>query len=135
MKKAVSMKICIIFALLVATTISFVISDNDEVKTYQSFAELRAGLPAIMEKNGIRAAINIVNETTQTRNISYDDCHVAMHLIGHSAYRLTNGSLEQALEIGGRTQCLGGYVHGLAAEIAAWGYDPQPELEKLFSIS
>ncbi len=55
------------------------------------------------------------------KTIGVDDCHLVLHLIGHEAYRIQGEDLESLFSANKGRMCLGGFLHGVEAEVAATG--------------
>jgi hypothetical protein len=91
--------------------------------------ELRRDIGQLARAEGIAQAIQVVARAAATRHVGIDDCHLLLHLIGHEAYQLHANDWDTLFAANSGHICIGGYLHGIEAEIAAAGTK-----EELFSF-
>ncbi len=85
------------------------------------------------ELQGAAFSVRVVLEANRTGRISSDSCHNLFHLIGHTAYRIYGSDFKTILADNPGSVCVGGYLHGVEAEILASGNDVRGNLWKLCS--
>lgn len=69
-----------------------------------------------MKKYGTKAGFELIDEGEKEDIISLDTCHGFLHYVGHAAYAESH-DFEKLLSIVEGTNCIGGYLHGIEAEI------------------
>ncbi len=82
---------------------------------------LRQRVGQLTEDRGATYAVDAVAAGYATKAINMDECHLLLHLIGHQAYRSYGPDFETIFSANHPNLCLGGYIHGVEAEIAATG--------------
>lgn len=81
-------------------------------------AELLRALPLIAKERGLTHAVSVVSVGVKRGIISNDDCHTLLHLVGHEAYQLLGEDFDGIFQANQNRLCLGGYLHGVEAQIA-----------------
>lgn len=101
-------------------------------ETQNEFEDLRRNIAVYIHSEGPASALDAIMDATQEGGISYDECHVLMHLAGHGAYEYYSGDLG-IVGFNSRSgrECLGGFVHGLEAEIVLSDAEPIKKLHQL----
>ncbi|MBP9669318.1 MAG: hypothetical protein KBE09_03445 [Candidatus Pacebacteria bacterium] len=97
-------------------------------KTESPIQAFQESLPELTETQGAAYAIEAVFAATKERLISSGECHLLLHNVGHAALAF---SLEhsEALAVTSEVKaCLGGYLHGIEAEIVESGQDARVRL-------
>jgi hypothetical protein len=90
------------------------VNPDDEINDY---LEIEGLIGETMKKYGTRAGFQLIDEGERQEIISNDDCHSFLHYVGHAAYNETPTDYEALVGIVEGTNCIGGYLHGIEAEI------------------
>lgn len=77
--------------------------------------DLLLAIPALVAQSP-HDTVQLVETMAREGKLSNDECHEILHAVGHAAYRAFDGDVEQLLRAAG-TVCLGGYLHGVEAEM------------------
>lgn len=81
------------------------------------YLEIESMIGNVMEQYGTKAGFQLIDEGERQKIISNDQCHSLLHYVGHAAYAETPHDYETLLGIVEGTDCIGGYLHGIEAEI------------------
>jgi len=81
--------------------------------------ELLRSITEIALKKGTPFAVNVVAAAVEKNEITSDDCHLLLHLVGHGAYQRYGNDFDAIFKANQGRICLGGYLHGVEADIAA----------------
>jgi hypothetical protein len=90
------------------------VNPDDEINDY---LEIEGLIGETMKKYGTRAGFELIDEGERQEIISNDDCHSFLHYVGHAAYNETPTDYQALVDIVEGTNCIGGYLHGIEAEI------------------
>jgi hypothetical protein len=82
----------------------------------------------IARTKGIPFGVSVVAEVVERGDISTDDCHLLLHLLGHEAHTVYGYDYEAVFKANHGRICLGGYLHGVEAQIATAGLGAKEEL-------
>ncbi len=88
-------------------------------------------ITGLVSTEGVSFAVEVVALAFKKNIIGNDHCHALLHLIGHQAYGEYGANLDALLGANKGRLCLGGYLHGVEAEIATRGENPKSELWSL----
>lgn len=91
------------------------------LKRTESKANLQRDIGGITKVEGAEQAVSTVALALDQGLIGVDECHLLLHLIGHTAYQLHGSNWSTLLAMPNAGMCLGGYTHGLEAEVAIAG--------------
>jgi hypothetical protein len=83
----------------------------------QDFIEIEKIVAESMKKYGTRAGFEVIDEGERMGIVSNDSCHGLLHYVGHEAYAENPTDYEALLSVVEGTDCIGGYLHGIEAEI------------------
>lgn len=87
---------------------------EDETPT----ASLLRDLPGIIRDHDLPFSVALVASAVETGVIENNGCHTLLHLIGHEAYQILGDDFPAIFEANRGQLCLGGYLHGVEAQIA-----------------
>lgn len=90
------------------------LNTEDNVSDY---LEIEKMIGDVMKKYGTRAGFELIDEGEKEKIISNDQCHGYLHYVGHAAFLEHKDDYEALLNIVEGTSCIGGYLHGIEAEI------------------
>ena len=79
---------------------------------------LQREMADLVGEKGIPYAVEVVAAAVKAERITNDDCHSLLHLIGHEAYQFYGNDVNEILNANKEGLCLGGYLHGVEAEMA-----------------
>ncbi len=94
-------------------------------------ARFQEELPDKTKTRGPAFALRAVFTATKNRAISSGECHLLLHNVGHAALNLSVAEVGQLLNVAEVRTCLGGYLHGMEAEILESGQDVQKRAWRL----
>lgn len=81
------------------------------------FLQLEGMIKDVMKTYGTKAGFDLIEEGERQKIISSDACHGLLHYVGHAAYGENPGDYDKMLGVVEGTNCIGGYLHGIEAEI------------------
>ncbi len=81
------------------------------------FLEIEQMIKTVMEQYGTKAGFELIDEGERQHIISNDACHGLLHYVGHAAYAENPTDFRALLSVVEGTNCIGGYLHGIEAEI------------------
>ncbi|MFM2381600.1 MAG: hypothetical protein RLZZ76_367 [Candidatus Parcubacteria bacterium] len=81
------------------------------------FLEIEQMIGSTMKIYGTKAGFELIDEGERQGIISNDACHGLLHYVGHAAYAENPTDYQQLLSVVAGTNCIGGYLHGIEAEI------------------
>lgn len=74
-----------------------------------------------IERNGAPRTVALVAQALEQKLIDTNECHLILHLLGHSSYRIYGEDFAAINAANEGRICLNGYFHGVEAEIAVSG--------------
>lgn len=83
------------------------------------FIELESNIVPVMQKYGLRSGFLLIDQAEKENIISNDQCHALLHYVGHEAFAENPYDYEKITSIVEGTNCIGGFIHGVEAEIVA----------------
>lgn len=89
----------------------------DTTNNADDFLEIEKMIGDAMKQYGTKAGFLLIDEGERQGVISNDQCHGLLHYVGHAAYSETPYDYDAILSVVEGTTCLGGYLHGVEAEI------------------
>ena len=84
----------------------------------------------IMANHGVDAGFAIVREAEAQQIIDNDGCHAILHYVGHAAYNTYRDDFAAITAPVEGTKCIGGYVHGVEAEILLASDNPIEDIKR-----
>lgn len=81
------------------------------------FLALETGITDIMKTYGLRAGFLLIDEAERQNIITNDQCHSLLHFVGHEGYAEHPYNYEYLTSLVEGTSCIGGFIHGIEAEI------------------
>lgn len=81
------------------------------------FLELSQVVLDAMKEYGTQAGFEVINEGERMGLINNDVCHGLLHYVGHSAFAENPTDYDALIAPLEGTACIGGYLHGIEAEI------------------
>lgn len=90
------------------------VNPDDAVNDY---LEIESLIGETMKKYGTKAGFEVIDEGERQQIISNDECHSFLHFVGHTAFNEHPNDYEALVGIVEGTNCIGGYLHGIEAEI------------------
>lgn len=97
------------------------------------FAAIRDGLGSIIKDGRIEGANEIIKLALNKQEISMDECHVLLHLLGHYAYSYYNGDFSEIAPIADG-MCQAAFQHGVEAQILLSSDKPKEDLKTFCSV-
>lgn len=94
-----------------------VLSQVNQTDTINDFLEIEKMISDNIKLYGTKAGFEIIDEGERQGLISNDACHGLLHYVGHTAYAENPADYKALLEVVEGTNCIGGYLHGIEAEI------------------
>lgn len=85
----------------------------------------------LADERGTRFAVDVVAAAVRAGAVTDDGCHLLLHLVRHQAYVQYGADLDAILAANSGKLCLGGYLHGVEAEIVASGLNVKEDLWNL----
>lgn len=99
-------------------------------------SRLQEDLPQKIQEQGAAFALRAVFAAARSRSISSGECHLLLHNVGHATFAAASmDSLRDAFTFAEVRTCLGGYLHGMEAEILESGQEVQVRAWKLCELS
>lgn len=94
-------------------------SELNYLKSFNSSTSdaIRQQLKYLVKKGGIEGVIKLSEFALQQKEISMDQCHNLLHLIGHEAYEYFEGDFYKLI-LYGSDICIASFQHGIEAQIA-----------------
>jgi hypothetical protein len=89
---------------------------------------LERDVTSIIDERGVSYAISLTAVAVKKELITNDECHGLLHLIGHEAYLRMGNEFGTIIAANQERLCLGGYLHGVEAEIASSSNTPKEDL-------
>ena len=102
---------------------------SNRLSTYDA---IRNQLSNLTKKGGIEGVIKLSEFALQQKEISIDQCHNLLHLVGHEAYDYLEGDVSKLILYGSNT-CIASFQHGIEAQIAETRKDSIEILKKYCS--
>ncbi len=90
------------------------VNTNDSLS---DFLEIENMIGETMKQYGTKAGFELIDEGERQGLISNDACHGLLHYVGHAAFAENPQDYEALLSVVEGTNCIGGYLHGIEAEI------------------
>jgi hypothetical protein len=87
------------------------------VSNLSAFLTLEIAINDVIKTHGIEAGFDLIDEAEKQEFINNDQCHSLLHYVGHAAYSATPNDFEAMTYIAKGSSCIGGYIHGIEAEI------------------
>lgn len=81
------------------------------------FLQIESLIGQVMKDYGTPAGFELIDAGEKLGIISNDECHGYLHYVGHAAYAEAPYDYDAMLGIVEGTDCIGGYLHGIEAEI------------------
>lgn len=92
---------------------------NSDTGVYE---QLSNSILGIAQERGIGFGVGVVGIAIEGRDISSDECHSLLHLLGHQAYIQYHDDFDAIFTANKGKICLGGYLHGVEAQMAVDGF-------------
>lgn len=124
----------ILLGVAAILTLGLLAAPEKGAVTENTFEGLRQNVRFHIEKDGVAGFVKRIHDAAGSQLISNDECHTLMHLAGHEAYLYYGGDMERIVAASDGTECIGGYIHGVEAEIVFNGTDKVGELHRLCEI-
>jgi hypothetical protein len=96
---------------------SKVFATLDTKNDINDFLEIEQMISKVMDTYGTKAGFQLIDEGEKQGIISNDQCHGLLHYVGHKAYLETPTDYDAIVSVVEGTNCIGGYLHGVEAEI------------------
>jgi len=93
---------------------------------------LRNSIKTTLQKRNIDGAIKLTEAALAQQDISLDECHNLLHLIGHEAYQYLNADFSK-LATFDSVICISSFQHGVEAQIIYSSKNPTEELKQYCS--
>lgn len=94
-----------------------------------TYDAIRQQLKYLVERGGIEGVIKLAEFALQQKEISMDQCHNLLHLIGHEAYEYFKGDVPKLI-LYGSAICIASFQHGIEAQIAEADKSPTENLKR-----
>lgn len=107
-----------------------VFSQLNSTDSIDDFLEIEKMIGDVMKKYGTKAGFELIDEGERQGIISNDACHGLLHYVGHAAFEENPNDFDALLSIVEGTNCLGGYLHGIEAEIVLVSPNVVDDIEK-----
>lgn len=118
--------LCVCVALALALFVYVrPVSPADYATRYGEGAKenLLRDMSSIIARHGLPYAVAVVASGVAAGTIDNNECHTLLHLAGHEAYQILGNNFDDIFEANHGRLCLGGYVHGVEAQIAQQSTD------------
>lgn len=86
-------------------------------ESVDSYLYLEKLIISIVETYGIKAGLMLIDSAEAEAVIDNDGCHALLHYVGHAAYNYYGNDFETITAPVAQSRCIGGYLHGVEAEI------------------
>ncbi len=90
------------------------LNTTDEIN---DFLQIEQMIASSIKTYGTKAGFELIDEGERQGLISNDACHGLLHYVGHAAYAENPTDYAALLSVVEGTNCIGGYLHGIEAEI------------------
>ena len=107
------------------------LNKNDGIN---DFLEIENMISTAMKKYGTKAGFEIIDEGERQGIVSSDECHGLLHYVGHAAYAEHPNDYNALLSVVEGTNCIGGYLHGIEAEIVLRSPDIVTDVQNFCSF-
>lgn len=94
-----------------------VLATLNTTNSVNDFLEIQAMIGEVMKEYGTKAGFELIEEGQRQGIINNDSCHGLLHYVGHAAYEESPYDYTKLLSVVEGTNCLGGYLHGIEAEM------------------
>lgn len=97
-------------------------------KNQNTYIGILKSLLGMIKKNGVGWTISFSEYALKRNDITFDQCHNLLHLIGHQAYENYKNDFDRLAKYDS-TFCIASFEHGVEAQIAIDGVNDTKNLE------
>lgn len=87
------------------------VGNNEDVSALENL------LADTVRNYSIEDGFNLIEAGVKDQKVSNDQCHTLLHYLGHYAYAKYQNDYDALINVVQGSSCIGGYVHGIEAEI------------------